>query len=117
MTQHSKFSEAAADLYESNMRLVSDGFHLKRERTLTPGPSPKGRGESDAKVSDGFLLKREDRSQKDRSNPDRSRVKLSGATIRKFRIVRTEGSWHNSVVRIFQTTASDGESYNLPAAA
>jgi hypothetical protein len=111
---------SAADLYESNkaiMRLVSDGFHLKRERTLTPGPSPKGRGESDAKVSDGFLLKREDRSQKDRSNPDRSRVKLSGATIRKFRIVRTEGSWHNSVVRIFQTTASDGESYNLPAAA
>jgi hypothetical protein len=65
MTQHSKFSEAAPDLYESNKRLVSDGSHLKRERTLTPGPSPKGRGESDAKVSDGFLLKREDRSQKD----------------------------------------------------
>jgi len=107
----------AADLYESNKRLVSDGSHLKRERTLTPGPSPKGRGELDAKVSDGFLLKREDRSQKYRSNPDRSPLKLSGATIRKFRIVRTEGSWHNSVVRIFQTTASDGESYNLPAAA
>jgi type I restriction enzyme R subunit len=34
MTQHSKFSEAAADLYESNkaiMKLVSDGFLLKRE--------------------------------------------------------------------------------------
>ena len=30
---------SAADLYESNkaiMRLVSDGFHLKREPTLTP---------------------------------------------------------------------------------
>jgi hypothetical protein len=38
-----------ADLYESNkaiMKLVSDGFHLKRERILTPSPSPKGRGES-----------------------------------------------------------------------
>jgi type I restriction enzyme R subunit len=40
----------AGDLYESNkaiMRLVSDGFILKRERTLTPSPSPKGRGESE----------------------------------------------------------------------
>jgi type I restriction enzyme R subunit len=36
----------AADLYESNMRLASDGYHLKRESTLTPSPSPKGRGES-----------------------------------------------------------------------
>jgi type I restriction enzyme R subunit len=38
---------SAADLYESNKRLESDGFHLKRERTLTPSPSPKGRGESE----------------------------------------------------------------------
>jgi len=39
----------AADLYESNKRihkLVSDGFLLKREHALTPGPSPTtGRGE------------------------------------------------------------------------
>lgn len=41
---------SSADLYDSNraiMRLVSDGFHLKRERTLTPSPSPKERGEQE----------------------------------------------------------------------
>jgi len=45
---------SAADLYESNkaiMRLVSEGFHLKRERTLTPGPSPKERGEKEISSS------------------------------------------------------------------
>ncbi len=31
-------------LGEAIMRLVSDGFHLKRERTLTPSPSPQRRG-------------------------------------------------------------------------
>ena len=45
---------SSADLYESNkqiMRLVSEGFHLKRERTLTPDPSPKGRGELSSSTS------------------------------------------------------------------
>ncbi len=40
---------SAADLYESNkaiMKLVSDGFLLRREPTLTPAPSPSGRGGS-----------------------------------------------------------------------
>ncbi|GEM_PF-2128699 len=40
MTQHSKFSEAAADLYESNkaiMKLVSDGFLLKRQDRIWRG--------------------------------------------------------------------------------
>ena len=44
---------SAADLYESNKAIMK-------------------------LVSDGFLLKREDRSQKDLSNPDRNPVKLSG---------------------------------------
>jgi hypothetical protein len=43
----------AADLYESNKAIMK-------------------------LVSDGFLLKREDRSQKDLSNPDKNPVKLSG---------------------------------------
>ncbi|MFT6178206.1 MAG: type I restriction enzyme R subunit [Akkermansiaceae bacterium] len=70
-----KFTEAqleaysAADLYKSNkaiMRLVSDGFHLKRERTLTPGPSPKGRGESGHESSSPFGRSGDEgRSQRD----------------------------------------------------
>lgn len=49
------------DIYESNkaiMRVVSGEFDLKRERTLTPSPSPERRGEKD-----GFLLRREDRRE------------------------------------------------------
>jgi hypothetical protein len=34
-------------LGEAIMRPVSDGFHLKRERTLTPSPSPERRGEQE----------------------------------------------------------------------
>lgn len=59
----------SADLYESNkqiMRLVSEGFHLKRERTLTPDPSPKGRGESE----EGLSPAGRDRSEGYRSQKD-----------------------------------------------
>ena len=83
---------SAADLYESNKAIMK-------------------------LVSDGFLLKREDRSQKDLPNLDRNSRKLSGTTIRKFRIVRIEGSWHHSGVRKFQTPAMDGKSYKVPTAA
>ena len=64
-------------------------------------------------VSDGFLLKREDHTQKDLSNLDRNPLKLSEATIRKFRILRIEGARDSSVVRIFQTTDSDRKSFKL----
>ena len=192
MTQHSKFSEAAADLYESNkaiMRLVSDGFHLKRERTLTPGPSPKGRGESGHEGSSPHGRSGDEgRSQRDlyiqlidyselvafrEPNPGEAPTIVAedeavyGGSRNIFKIVnqleivghekgipdgilyinglplavsengQKIGSRHESrhrvaidrsnpilsyssfpaVVRIFQTTASDGESYNLPAAA
>ncbi|MGK0186025.1 MAG: hypothetical protein ACI9R3_001808 [Verrucomicrobiales bacterium] len=68
-------------------------------------------------VSDGFLLKREVHSQKVLPNLDRNQNKLSGATIWKFRIVHTEGSSRHSVVRKFQTTANDGKFNNTPSAA
>ncbi|MEX2580537.1 MAG: HsdR family type I site-specific deoxyribonuclease [Verrucomicrobiales bacterium] len=59
---------SAADLYESNkaiMRLVSDGFHLKRERTLTPSPSPGRRGEQEKGSSPSGRSGDEGRSQRD----------------------------------------------------
>ncbi len=59
---------SASDLYESNraiMRLVSDGFHLKRERTLTPAPSPRGRGEEEENANS----QPEERKEEDGSSP------------------------------------------------
>ena len=57
------------------------------------------------------------RIKADLSNPDRNPLMLSGATIRNSRIVRIEGSRHHLVVPKFQTTASNGKSYNLPKVA
>jgi len=94
MTQHSKFgvADSAADLYESNKAIMM-------------------------LASDGFLLKREDRSQKDLPDPERNPVKLSGATIWKFRIVHTGDLSRYSIIRKFQTTVIDGKSDNILSAA
>ena len=51
-------------------------------------------------ILNGFLLKREDRSQKNLSSRERNPLKLSGATI-----------------RIFRTPDSDSKSHNLPKVA
>ena len=61
---------SAADLYENNKAIMK-------------------------LVSDGFLLKREDRSQKDLPNMDRNPRKLSGPTIRKFQIPAIDGKSYN----------------------
>jgi len=83
---------SAADLYESNKAIMK-------------------------LVADGFLLKREDHTQKDLGNPDSDGIKVSGATIRKFQMVRKEGSNHVPVVREFQTTASDSTNGKILSAA
>lgn len=59
---------SSADLYESNkaiMRLITDGFHLKRERIFTPSPSPTGSGEQEEGSSPSGRSGDEGRSQRD----------------------------------------------------